>query len=453
MGLISKEVEVKLTGSNIIYYENLSYTIPRENSKWGGMTVPRGTKIIIKVEDLPNKSAVKVDIECDNCKKELKNIAWNVYMCCVKPDGKYYCNSCANKLYANKNAMLTRLKNGKSFEQWCIENSRQDVLDRWDYKLNKLNPNEINYGTKNKYYFKCPKGIHDSELKTLGAFTNGQEGSIKCNQCNSFAQWGIDNISEDFLEKYWDYKKNIIDPWEILSQYNKKIWIICQEKDYHDSYSVAPNDFVSSKCRCPFCNKNSGKIHYLDSLGKLLEDKDLLLIWSDKNDKSPYEYSPHSSKEVYWKCTEGKHNDYYRNIGDSNKCNFRCPECNCSQGESIISAYFTNKINIFYIPQKTFNGLIGLGGGLLSYDHFTPKYNLLIEFQGIQHEKPIDFSGKGIEFAKLDFERQIEHDRRKKEYALQNGYNFLEIWYYDIDNIETILGEYLNFLTDVLLIA
>ena len=46
--------------------------------------------------------------------------------------------------------------------------------------------------------------------------------------------------------------------------------------------------------------------------------------------------------------------------------------------------------------------------------------------------------------SKEDFERQLEHDRRKKEYAKQNNINLLEIWYYDIDNIEEILINELN---------
>ena len=56
-------------------------------------------------------------------------------------------------------------------------------------------PNEINYGTHNKYYFKCNKyKEHKSELKNINSFTSGQEGSIQCNQCNSIAQYILDNF-------------------------------------------------------------------------------------------------------------------------------------------------------------------------------------------------------------------------------------------------------------------
>lgn len=56
-----------------------------------------------------------------------------------------------------------------------------------------------------------------------------------------------------------------------------------------------------------------------------------------------------------------------------------------------------------------------------------------------QHDYPVDLHGYGEEKAEQLFHKQQEHDRRKKEYALNNHYNFLEIWYYDYDKIEYIL--------------
>ncbi len=350
------------------------------------------------------------------------------------------------------------LLSSKSFEQWCIENNRQDVLDRWDYELNNCKPDEITYATNKKYYFKCPRKIHKSEIKKITDFTFGQGGSMKCKTCNSFAQWGIDHIGDNFLEKYWDYDKNTINPWEIAKSMNKpKVWIKCQEKDYHGNYDMSPDNFIHNH-RCPYCATIRGKVHSLDSLGKLLEDKELLHLWSDKNKKSPYKYTPWSIQRVWWKCIDG-HKDYFRSVNDSNKCNFRCPECQYSKGEERISNYLidNNFIEInqedynildetfktkykYFIPQKEFEGLIGLGNGLLSYDFYLPNYNLLVEFQGLQHEKYC----KGFHKSKKDFEKQQEHDKRKHEYTKTHNIILLEIWYYDFDNIEEILNNYLS---------
>jgi len=178
LGLITKQVEVTLSGSNIKHFEDLGYEIPRKIDKRhkNKLVVPKGIKIFVKVEDLLLKSHANVNIKCDGCGKELKNILWVDYLKCVKEDGKYYCVKCANAGF----------KKWISFEQWCIDNNYQDVLNRWDYELNDCKPKEISFGTNKKYYFKCPKGLHKSELKNIHSFTiNNQKGSIMCNKCKT----------------------------------------------------------------------------------------------------------------------------------------------------------------------------------------------------------------------------------------------------------------------------
>lgn len=421
--LLTKTVITKWNPANIKWYEGKGYIF----TKWKD-------EFEVKVEDLSDGSSVDVNVEC-NCKEcttpITKPIAWYSYKMGVKEDGSYYCRTCALKLYGGENSRISKLYNGVSFKQWCIENNRQDVLNRWDYDLNNCKPSEIGYSANKKYYFKCPRGIHKSELKNINSFARGQEGSMKCNQCNSFAQWGIDNLGEDFLEKYWDYIKNIVDPWSILKSCRTKVWIKCQEKEYHESYYVSTYNFYNGR-RCSYCNNHT--LHKLDSLGTLYPE--VLELWSNKNNKSPYEYAPHSGKEVWWKCPDGKHKDYKRSIDGSNLRDFRCPECQCSMGEIEVGKKLFNK-EINYISQKTFEGLIGLGGCLLSYDFYLPQYNLLIEYQGEMHERFV----KGIHKTVKDFEKQVEHDRRKKEYAQDKNIQLLEIWYWEYDKIEEILSK------------
>lgn len=114
--------------------------------------------------------------------------------------------------------------------------------------------------------------------------------------------------------------------------------------------------------------------------------------------------------------------------------------CGCvkSKGEYNAMIYF-NKISLKYIPQKTYEDLLGVNGGKLSYDFYIPNYNLLIECQGEQHEKPYGYNN-----SEEQFKIQKEHDKRKKEYAISHNINLLEIWYYDYDNIENILKKVLK---------
>ena len=85
--------------------------------------------------------------------------------------------------------------------------------------------------------------------------------------------------------------------------------------------------------------------------------------------------------------------------------------------------------------QKSYDDLIGTGGGFLSYDFYIPNSNTLIEYQGEFHDGTAPYQTK----AQLEYQK--EHDRRKREYAKNNNITLLEIWYKDFDNIEQILEE------------
>lgn len=96
MGLLSKEVFVTLTPVNINYYEALGYEIPRRKTKKYKMQVPRGTKLKVNIEDLSQRSSVKVLIRCDCCDKEYEVFYYTYNMC--SHEGKFYCNNCKSKV-------------------------------------------------------------------------------------------------------------------------------------------------------------------------------------------------------------------------------------------------------------------------------------------------------------------------------------------------------------------
>lgn len=117
-----------------------------------------------------------------------------------------------------------------------------------------------------------------------------------------------------------------------------------------------------------------------------------------------------------------------------------CTYCKISHGESVIRSILT-KLSIEFEMQKRFDDLKGVGGRKLSYDFYLPTYNLLVEYQGEQHKKPVVFKGTNKKTSLLSFKKQQEHDRRKCEYAKENNIELLEIWYWDFNNIEQILSE------------
>jgi len=197
---------------------------------------------------------------------------------------------------------------------------------------------------------------------------------------------------------------------------------------------------------CPFC---SGKQTAISNC-LITKNPELASEWhlTKNGDLTPWDVTCGSNKKVWWECKECNH-EWNVKINDRNNGN-GCPNCNKSKGEKECKRIFDLKV-VYYVPQKTFDGLLGLGNGLLSYDFYIPKYNLLVEYQGEFHDIEEKGKYKRTKYLTDNFEKQVEHDRCKKEYALENGYNFLEIWYWDFDNIEEILTKELNLLEEAML--
>jgi len=176
MGLISKEVEMKWHPNNKEWYEDKGYVFANY-----------GDQFEVKIEDLSKGSTALVQVQCDSC-GEIVEVNWTNYKSHNLEYG-YYCKACVNVLMRK-----SKLTNGKSFKQWCIENNRQDFLDRWDYELNDCSPEDVNCHSsglngKKGYWFKCSKNPnHVSELKSINSLAQGKQKNIDCHQCNSIKE-------------------------------------------------------------------------------------------------------------------------------------------------------------------------------------------------------------------------------------------------------------------------
>ena len=73
-------------------------------------------------------------------------------------------------------------------------------------------------------------------------------------------------------------------------------------------------------------------------------------------------------------------------------------------------------------------------GKLLRPDFFLNAFNLLIEYDGIQHFEPVSHFG-----GEEGFLKRQEKDREKEMYCKENGIDILRIPYWEIDNIEKII--------------
>lgn len=286
------------------------------------------------------------------------------------PDGFHKSSRFQIATLAKHNSLL-ECRYCLSFAHWCIKNNRQDLLDRWDYDLNKINPEEVARTSPSKYYFKCPRDIHESSAYKLVNLTKYSYGAAQCKLCNSFAQWGIDNIDENFLDLYWDYEKNNgVDPWKIpfRARPTTIIYMNCQYDESHDSYKTFPDHFVEG-CRCPKCATVKSESYLQEIVRKYIESK--------------YEYN-------------------------------LTHEYDCS-----IVAY--NKKTKHYMP---FDNDVKIDNDL----------HLMIECHGKQHYEITQYTKMYAKRSNISpveaLCRQQERDQMKKEYALSiPGYYYLELSY------------------------
>lgn len=114
-------------------------------------------------------------------------------------------------------------------------------------------------------------------------------------------------------------------------------------------------------------------------------------------------------------------------------CQCVCRKCTKSMSllERTIESWLKEH-DIIYVEQKTFNNLVGVGNKALRFDFYIPDYNACIEVNGRQHYKDIRFDG--VTYT-LDIIQ--EHDRRKKQYCVDNGIVLIEIPYWDISKNDT----------------
>ena len=205
VGIINKEVEVKINVKNIKYYEDLGYKIPRYYNKKSHRTlVKRGTKITVKIEDLPKGSTVKIKAKCDECGCE-KDITYQSYINCYH-NGKHYCHKCANKV----------LTSGKNHHRW---NPNLTDEERENGRANNYYINFVNNVFKrDKYTCQCcgdNKG-HNLNAHHLDSYnwckekrTDETNGITLCEECHKEFHriYGYGNNTKEQFEEFIKNKK------------------------------------------------------------------------------------------------------------------------------------------------------------------------------------------------------------------------------------------------------
>ena len=156
-------------------------------------------------------------------------------------------------------------------------------------------------------------------------------------------------------------------------------------------------------CGCLERESRYTRKHYKDIIG----DKfGMLTVIEKTEDKAP-------NGSVIWKCLCDCGNIIHASY--SELICYRKTSCGCSNYSNMENfiATILSDYNINYIPQARFSDCRDILP--LPFDFYLYDYNILIEYDGEQHIRPIDFFGGEDEFAKI-----VLHDNIKNTYCEQH---------------------------------
>lgn len=217
--------------------------------------------------------------------------------------------------------------------------------------------------------------------------------------------------------------------------YSKAIYINCDTPieiicPIHGSFWQTPYRHLKGH-GCHMCSHRS----YIYSKNEFIEKS--ILIHGNKYDYSLVEYLG-NKKKVKIICPEHGVFEQIPTVHYVNKCG--CPKCSASHGELKVEEYLKNN-GIEYKTQysvKLEQQMFSRNN--LKIDFYLPKHNKFIEFNGIQH---YEFT-PAFHKTKEEFTKQVERDKRLKEYCKENKIKLIVIKYNQIDKIEEILNKKLK---------
>ena len=206
---------------------------------------------------------------------------------------------------------------------------------------------------------------------------------------------------------------------EMLYDYNDtgKTYVKCL-CDCGNVKIIAMNNVINghtTSCGCWEKESRFQRQHFIDITGQRFG----MLTVIKKTDKK------YSNGSVLWECLCDCGNIVlanYTNLRDG-----QVQSCGCkhnSKLENLINEYL-KELNIQFYPQKRFQDCTNLKGtDMLPFDFYIPSKNLIIEYDGEHHFRPIEYWG-----GKEKFKITQQNDKIKNEYCKLNNITLLRLPY------------------------
>lgn len=301
----------------------------------------------------------------------------------------------------------------KKTKEEFIKAAKEKHGDKYDYS-------KVDYvSAHTKVCIICPN--HGEYYQEPNSHIRGA-GCKKC--ANEATGERYRSSKEEFIKKANEVHEGKYDYSKVkYVNANTNVCIICP---LHGEFEQIPNHHRRG-VGCPKCANESNSERCRLSKEEFIKKANE--IHNGKYDYSKVEYVDNHTK-VCIICP--KHGEFWQEA-NSHTQGSGCPKCNLSHLERSVMNYLDN-VGINYEYQKHFNWL-----GKQSLDFFLLDYNIGIECQGGQHFFPVDFAGKGVEWACKEFNKLVYRDKKKK--ALCEKHEVKLLYFGNVPNYDTFLGE------------
>lgn len=293
-----------------------------------------------------------------------------------------------------------------------------------DYKekCESLNLEYIGYHREKKkgtiIHFICPihkdKGIQEKDWSHFRTYTYG------CSYCS-----GRGKTTEEIQSIVKN--KDV----EIISEYkgNEKP-ISCKCRKCGNMWTTLPKTLITNGAGCPICGRRKANRSEMKSHEQFVKEISVV----NPNIEIIGEYIG-AHKKIKCKCKiDGT--IWYGYPSNLLNRSAGCPTCNTSRGENKMIKTL-EKIGIIYIRQHSFSDCVYISK--LKFDAFDIINNIAFEYNGEQHYYPVDFAGKGSDWALEQFELTRKRDVAKINYCNKNNIPMIIIPYWEIDNMENYI--------------
>ncbi len=292
----------------------------------------------------------------------------------------------------NKCGYINISKNTRKNKNVFVSEAKLIHGDKYDYSL----VDYVNAKTKVKIICKT----HGVFEQTPTNHLNGQT----CGKCN-----GLNKTTNEFIKQAKLIHNNNYD-YSLVDYYDTKtkVKIICNS---HGMFEQTPNQHLTLKQGCPKCvGKNKTTNEFINE-AKLKH-----------GDKYNYTKTIYKKSKIKIDIICPNHG-LFKQTPNMHLKGQGCPICKESKGEKTIRELLI-KNNINFNQQHTFFDCKNIN--VLPFDFYLPDYNTCIEYDGIQHFKPVNRFG-----AEKGFLLTKQNDSIKNNYCLVNKINLIRIPYFE----------------------